>query len=167
MHLLVVRHAIAEDRQPDQDDASRALTRDGERKFRGVVHGLRELGWRLDRVLTSPWKRAAQTAELLAPISAEAAIETELLCQTPKPELLAQIAERVVAPTSKRHATAIVGHEPWLGELVSLLVLGESKLAEMIELKKGSVAWLEGMAMPRGMKLRALLPPKALRSIAD
>ena len=164
MHLLVVRHAIAEERKPDLDDAARALTRAGERKFRGVVDGLRELGWKLDRVLTSPWKRALDTAELLSPIRNDAPIQTDLLCQAPTQELLAQIAERVAEPTKRRHATAVVGHEPWLGELVAWLAFGDSKLCETLELKKGGVVWLEGSVTPRGMRLRALLTPKALRA---
>ncbi len=167
MHLLVIRHAIAEDRQPELDDAARELTRAGERKFRDVVKGLRELGWHLDRLLTSPWVRARQTAELLTPIADGAPIESELLTRPPSTELLAQLAERTGEAEKQRHATAVVGHEPWLGELVAWLAFGDPQLGETLLLKKGGVAWLEGAAAPRGMRLRALLTPKALRAAAD
>ncbi|MGE5182088.1 MAG: SixA phosphatase family protein [Acidobacteriota bacterium] len=167
MHLLVIRHAVAEERQPELDDTRRELTRAGTRKFRDAVHGLRELGWQLDRVLTSPWKRALQTAELLSPITSGAAIESELLTRPPTAELLAQIAERTAEPAKSRHATAVVGHEPWLGELVAWLAFGDPRLGETLLLKKGGVAWLDGTAVPRGMRLRALLTPKALRAAAD
>jgi phosphohistidine phosphatase len=165
MHLLVVRHGIAEDRRPDLDDADRELTRDGIRKTKDVVAGLKRLGWRLDVVLTSPWKRALHTAELLAPISAGAPITTGLLCEPPREELLAHISEHAVA-ARKRHATAVVGHEPYLGELIGWLAFGNSKLCEQIDFKKSGVAWLEGTAVPSGMRLRALLPPSVLRELA-
>src|SRR5256885_1868863 len=128
MHLFVVRHAIAEDARPGQDDASRELTAEGVRKFRRVVRGLRQLDWQLDRVLTSPWARALHTAELLAPISDEPPIATTLLCDHPRPELLALIAE-ATPTTRKRSATAVVGHEPWLGRVVALLAGGGVQLA--------------------------------------
>lgn len=164
MDLLVIRHAIAEDAQPDQDDASRELTTEGSRKFRRSVQGLRELDWTLDRVLTSPWTRAIQTVELLKPITDGPVISTELLCDKPRPELFALIAE-ATAPQQEEHATAVVGHEPWLTEMIAWLAFGDPHHSEGIELKKGGVAWLQGTAVPGGMKLRALLTPKLLRAL--
>ena len=164
MHLYVVRHAIAEDAEPGQDDASRELTSEGERKFKHVVQGIRELGWRFDRVLTSPWKRAVQTAELLKPVADGPTISTELLCDKPRPELFALISE-VSAGQDDRNTTAVVGHEPWLSELVGWLAFGDPHHGEALELKKGGIVWLEGTAVPGGMKLRALLPPKLMREL--
>jgi len=166
MHLLVVRHAIAEERQPDLDDASRELTHSGERKFRGIVDGLHELGWRLDRVLTSPWQRALRTAELLEPICHAEAVATELLCQPPRLELLAQLAE-ATGPAKKRHATAVVGHQPWLSALVAWLAFGDPKHGDAIDLKKGGIVWLRGDSVPGGMHLRAMLTPGILRELAE
>ena len=71
MHLFVIRHAIAEDAAPGQDDASRALTDQGERRLKQVVRGLRTLGISFERVLSSPWMRAMQTADMLGPICDE------------------------------------------------------------------------------------------------
>lgn len=159
-----MRHAIAEAHSPNEDDALRALTEDGERKFRQVVRGLRALGWKLDHVLTSPWTRAARTAELLRPISGRQAVPTELLTQSPRAELLAMIAE-TTGPQKDRHATAVVGHEPWLGELVGWLAFGDGRHGEGIDLKKGGVVWLDGTAVPGGMSIRAILPPKLLRAV--
>ena len=164
MQLLVVRHAIAEDHHPNEDDAVRGLTPAGERKFRQVVKGLRTLGWKLDQVLASPWTRAARTAELLRPISGRQALETELLAQSPRAELLALIAEST-GPQKPGHATCIVGHEPWLGELVGWLAFGDGRHGEGLEIKKGGVIWLEGTSVPGGMTIRAVLPPKILRSL--
>ena len=164
MNLFVVRHAIAEDAKPGQADADRALTPEGARKFRRAVQGLRELRWRFDRVLTSPWLRAKETTELLAPVCEHEPIETELLTRSPQAELLAMIAE-VTAPEKKRHGTAVVGHEPWLGELVALLAFGEARLGDGLDLKKGGIVWLVGSAAAGGMMIRSILTPKTLRAL--
>lgn len=156
MHLFVVRHGIAEDPSPGQEDASRELTRDGRKKMKQVVAGLRELDVAFARVLTSPWKRAAQTAKLLGPVSATEPVETELLCQSPRAELLSLLAHDL-------EPTAVVGHEPWLGELVAWLAFGDSRHADNLDLKKGAVVWLDGNMIPGGMMLRALLPPSVTR----
>src|SRR5262245_36193561 len=132
MDLFVIRHAIAEDAQPGQEDAARELTAEGTKKFRRVVQGLRELDWCFDRILTSPWRRAIQTSELLEPVANGPTIATDLLADRPRPELFALIAE-ATAPERKRHGTAVVGHEPWLTELVSWLAFGDSRQSEAIE----------------------------------
>jgi phosphohistidine phosphatase len=157
MHLYVVRHAIAEDAKPGESDASRRLTTDGERGLRRAVRGIKRADWRFARVLASPWTRAHRTAELLEPVSDGDAIPTDLLCAPPSLELLALIAEQ--------DRTAVVGHQPWLGELVAWLVLGDPSHGDAFELKKAGLAWLEGNAMPGGMKLRALVPPRLLRAL--
>jgi len=129
-----------------------------------IVQGLRELDWCFDRIVTSPWARAVQTAELLAPVTEGPTIATDLLCDKPRPELFAMIAE-TTAPERKLHATAVVGHEPWLSELVAWLTFGDPHHSEGIEIKKGGMVWLEGTAIPGGMKLRALLTPRLLRAL--
>jgi phosphohistidine phosphatase len=158
MQLYVIRHAVAEDPAPGQDDATRELTDDGKAKLRRVVRGLRALDVQLDRVLTSPWKRAMQTAKLLEPIANEPPIISELLTQSPRSELLAQIAER-------NETTGVVGHEPWLGELIAWLAFGDTRHGDALILKKAGVVWLDGSAVPGGMQLRAILPPKLLRAV--
>lgn len=164
MHVFVIRHAIAVAAEPGQDDAARELAPDGVRKFRRVVQGLRELDWCFDRVLTSPWRRAVATAELLGPVTDGPTIATELLCDKPRPELFALIAE-TRGPQRKRQATAVVGHEPWLSELVGWLAFGDPHHGEALDLKKGGMIWLAGTAVPGGMMVRAMLPPKLLRAL--
>ncbi len=164
MDVFVIRHAIAVDKEEGQDDAARELTPDGVRKFKRAVQGLRELGWRFDRVLTSPWTRAMSTAELLKPVTDGQTIVTDLLADKPRPELFALIAESS-GPQEKGYATAVVGHEPWLSELVAWLAFGDPRHGEAIDLKKGGMVWLEGSAVPGGMMIRAVLTPKILRDL--
>jgi phosphohistidine phosphatase len=156
MDLYVVRHAIAEPARSGHDDHDRALTDEGERKLKRAVRGMRALGWRFDRVLTSPW--------LLAPVAKTAPVATDLLCRSPPPELLALLSQAPVA-AEPRFSTALVGHEPWLGELIALLATGDTALGEALQLKKGGVVWLRGSPASGGMTIRAALPPKVLRAL--
>lgn len=158
MQLFVIRHAVAEEAGPDRDDAARELTRAGKAKLRRAVRGLRALEIQFERILTSPWLRAAQTAELLAPIANHGPVTTELLTRPPRAELLALIADR-------NATTAVVGHEPWLGELVAWLAFGDTRHGDALDIKKGGVLWLEGTVVPGGMQIRASIPPKLLRAI--
>lgn len=158
MQLFVIRHAVAEEAEPDRDDAARELTRVGKAKLRRAVRGLRALEIQFERILTSPWQRAAQTAELLAPIANHGPVTTELLTRPPRADLLALISER-------NETTAVVGHEPWLGELVAWLAFGDTRHGDALVIKKGGVLWLEGTVVPGGMQIRASIPPKLLRAI--
>ena len=165
MDLYVVRHAVAEEPVPGAADADRELTPDGVRKLKRAIRGMRALDLRFGRVLTSPWRRAVHTAELLGSLVDEPTpVTSELLCASPRAELLAQIAE--VTAASKR-GTAVVGHEPWLGELVAWLAFGDARFGEALDLKKSGLVWLSGSAVPGGMMIRAILPPKLLRAVRD
>lgn len=158
MHLYVIRHGEAQQAAPEHHDAARELTPDGEKKFRREVKGLRRLGWTFDRVFTSPWLRAKQTAALLEPLCDHEPEDTVLLAEPPTRELM-----QLVADTNAEHV-AVVGHEPWLTELVQWLALGDPHRDSLV-LKKGGIVWLSGVAMPAGMKLRAILPPRVLRAL--
>lgn len=160
MELFLIRHAIAEEPQHDRPDAARAITRRGRRRFRGCVQGLAELGARLDHVVHSPLLRAVQTAEYLTPLLDGETEVSELLAQPPSDALV-----RLLQPHADRRV-ALVGHEPWMGELLALLLTGRRGVGANLPFKKGGVAWLEGDPVPGEMSLRAFLPPAALRAIA-
>lgn len=158
MQIYVVRHTVAEDRTEGQSDAERALTKDGKKRLEQVVYGLRGLDVKFDRVLTSPWKRARDTAKRLEPLYDGELVETELLCQSPRSELLALIADRGLP-------TCVVGHQPWLGELVSWLAFGDMRFHEQLDLKKAGFVELEGSCIPGGMKLKSFVPPTMMRAV--
>jgi phosphohistidine phosphatase len=157
MQLYVIRHAIAEDVRPGQAEGARELTDVGIKRLDQAVKGMRELDIRFDRIVSSPWVRARDTAERLEKLCDRQPVFTDLLIQSPRAELLALIAER-------GEDTAVVGHEPWLGELVAWLAFGDTRHGDALVLKKAGVVWLEGSAVPGGMQLRALLPPSILRA---
>lgn len=158
MNLFVVRHAIAEDREPGTPDAERALTRRGRERFEVAVRGMQRLGLEFDEVLHSPLRRAVETAELLAPVSSGRVVACRWLAESPGPELLEELG---------RHAAdgslALVGHEPWVSELVAWLVTADREHGADFAMKKGAVAWLAGSPEPGGMALGGYFAPKILR----
>ena len=151
MQLFLIRHAIAED---GADDFSRPLSARGTRRFTRVVKGLQAAGVRFDLLLHSPKVRAVQTAELAAGLVDGQTQLTPWLAEAPGPRLLAQLHGARVA---------VVGHQPWLGELVSWLVLNDPSRGAAFVFKKGAVALLEGEPAPGRMQLAGLWGPALLR----
>lgn len=152
MELFVVRHAIAVPAGEGLTDDARPLSEDGRARFVRCVRGMRRLGFRFDRLVHSPLLRAVQTAEELTPLLTGESMVHAGLAGPPTPELVAELrgaGERL----------ALVGHEPWLGELASFLMGGRTPC---LELKKGAVAHLRGELVEGGMDLVALLPPRVL-----
>jgi phosphohistidine phosphatase len=157
VQLFVIRHAVAVPRDARTPDAARPLTPKGRRRWKRAVRGLERLGVTFDRLYHSPWLRAVETADALADLVDGETVETKELAQRPTPALLTRFeGERV----------ALVGHQPWLGELVGLLVFGEAREGVRLMLKKGSVVSLEGRPRAGGMTIQAILPPRVLRAIA-
>lgn len=159
-----MRHAIAEARDAElwPDDCLRPLSEEGSELFRRGARGLRALGVDVDAVLTSPCLRAVETARILSEEAgwAEAELRDEL-----RPETPASAAYRVLGAPAEE-SVALVGHEPALGELASLLVTGDERAAAF-ELKKGGVVCirLPERSVPGDGVLRLSLSPKVLRRL--
>ena len=156
MELFLIRHAIAAPRSATLPDAERPLTRQGRERFTRAVAGMQRLGIRLGQVHHSPWLRAVETAALLAPVLQGDLLPTQALARPPEATLLDEIDQT---------PTALVGHEPWMSELLAWLTTGSPAASAMFAFKKGGVAWLEGPLRPGGLVLRAYLPPKMLRAL--
>jgi phosphohistidine phosphatase len=154
MQLYLIRHAIAEERAPGLPDEARALTLEGRSRLKQELRGLRRLGIGFERLVHSPLRRALETAELLAPLVEGELHASALLAEPPGPALLAGLAGE---------SLALVGHEPWLTQLASLLIGGTPALA----LKKGGVLVLEGEPRAGGMRLVQALAPATLRALGE
>jgi phosphohistidine phosphatase len=166
--LYLIRHAIAVDREDwgvDRPDADRPLTPEGIVRFDAAVAGLDRLGVRFDRVLHSPWRRAAETAARLRPLVDGHSAASALLC-TPAD---AVTARAVLAECGGARRVACVGHEPYLSELLHcLLPHGAGAPPMALRWKKGGVAWLDAETpAPGAFSLRAFLPPSVLRTCAS
>ena len=168
MRLLVVRHAIAEDRAVfagrHKDDAARPLTPEGRRKMERAAVGLRELVPEIDLLAASPLKRAIETAEILAAVYDDLRVERT-------PEFAPGVGvDRVVAWLASQHARgtiAAVGHEPDLSQVVCTLLAGAT--GPFLELRKGAACMLEfpGPIAKAAATLDWFLGPKHLRRLAN
>jgi phosphohistidine phosphatase len=161
MRLLIVRHAIALPRDtPGVPDPERPLTPRGRRRFEDAAQGLARVLPRPDALLTSPWKRARQTADILAAAFGRLEPkETPALAGGSVDALARELADYPEDAT-----VALVGHEPWLSELLARL-LGSSE-EQRLEFKKGGVALVdvEGR-LEGGGALVAYLPPRLMRRL--
>jgi phosphohistidine phosphatase len=165
MELHLVRHAIAFDSDPHRwpDDSLRPLSPEGEERFRRAAQGLGRLVPTVEVVLASPYVRAWRTAELMAeeagwpqPVRCE-----ELGADRPAAEAVGALRRHGAAET-----LAMVGHEPNLSELASLL-LTRSAWQAAIDMKKGGAICLrfDGEAQPGEASLVWLLTPMILRAL--
>jgi phosphohistidine phosphatase len=162
--LYLVRHAIAEPRDPGRlADAERTLTTAGAERFRLVARGLDRIGIEIGAVLSSTYARCWQTAELLRD---EAEWPSPEPCEELEPPRPASACLAVIQLRTEP-SLALVGHEPQLSELASLLLSGDEH-AVRLELKKGGVICLrfDGRAEAGGGLLRWSVSPGVLRRVA-
>ena len=142
MKLYILRHAIAVDRAaPGYDeDSQRPLTDKGRRKMREIAKGMRRLDIAIDRILTSPYVRARQTAQIVARafgLKKERVYQTESLAPLGFPD---QLVAEINQGFSGLENLMLVGHEPYLSELVGALTAGAPSAG--IQLKKGGLCRL-------------------------
>ena len=162
MLLVLFRHGPAVDRaDPDcPPDPDRPLTIDGTRRTRRAAAGLARLGVRADRLLTSPYVRAVQTAEIAADALAFAGdleIVDALLPGADPRELVGRAA-------LETGTLVVTGHEPHLSS-VAATALG-APFAPIVLKKAGALLLdLDRDQEPVGV-LRGLYAPKALRALA-
>ena len=164
MTLYLVRHGIAVDREDPNcpPDTERPLTPKGMKKSHAAALGLLALKVKPDAVLTSPWLRAVQTAEIFCEAigySSKKIIRTDALKGTSAPSDLMRELQSM-----KAKVVLCFGHEPHL-HLVIGHVLHTS--AKITELKKAGLALLEleRLSPPQG-RLLALYPASTLRLLA-
>jgi phosphohistidine phosphatase len=168
MQLLIIRHAIAEDRDvfaesgaPDED---RPLTAFGKRRMRRNVRGLRRVAPQIDVLATSPLVRADQTARIVAEEYGLSEVET---VEALRPDARLRDLLRWIAKQPADAVVAVVGHEPHLGTLVTWLISGVE--LQGVSIKKGGAALVEFQKKPSasGGTLEWLLTPAQLRSLGE
>jgi len=159
MEVFLVRHAVAVAHGKARTDAARALTKAGREDFAVCVKGLCSLDISFTELVHSPLRRAAETAEILTPLlDGHTRVEPALADRADAFDLSTIVGERV----------ALVGHEPYLGQLASILVTSSNDAAARFAFEKGGVLWLNGTrAAPGALEIVAMLPPKVLRLLSN
>ena len=167
MKLYILRHGIAvEPGSPGyENDADRPLTPEGESKLRQIAKAIEALEISFDLILSSPFLRARQTAEIVAGVlKARKRME---LCESLTP---GGSSKKLVDQLKRFHPlpdrVLLVGHEPYLSGLISLLVSGREALA--VTMKKGGLCMLsiESLTHGRCATLEWLLTPKQMAVMA-
>jgi phosphohistidine phosphatase len=156
MEIYILRHGIAEDAKAGASDADRALTDPGREKLRAVLERAHAADVKPSLILSSPYRRALQTAHMAGQIlECKKIVETDVLvpASTPKAVWEAICARR------REGALLLAGHEPLLSMTVSHL-LGVPAL--QVDMKKAALVRIdhEGFSgAPRGI-LKWMLTPR-------
>ena len=161
MNLYLLRHGIAVDPSvPDfAKDAERPLTPKGKRRLLQIAKAMAALKISFDVILSSPYVRAAQTAEMVAKsLKCRKRLKfTDDLTPDGNPKQLIQLLNDL-KPQPK--SVLLVGHEPYLSQFIALLTAGNTNME--IDLRKGSLCKLETESLGYGRcaTLVSLLAPR-------
>lgn len=178
MKLLIVRHAIAEDRdafrsRTGEADSLRPLIPKGVSRMKKAARGLARITGAVDLLACSPYVRATQTAALLRqqagfPEAKEAVVLTP--DRDPDECLVWLAGERASlrpdGPEDREPVFAVVGHEPHLSRLIAWALTGRTE--PLGELGKGGACLLDFDGPPAAGSARLfwLVRPATLRELA-
>jgi phosphohistidine phosphatase len=142
MDIFILRHGIAVEPGTSgfENDSDRPLIPKGERRLRSAAAAMKKLELSFDLILSSPFVRARQTAEIVASeLKLKKRVEFfDGLVPGGNPKALIYALNGLnLVPEN----VLLVGHEPYLSRLISLLVSGH--VDAVIEMKKGGLCKLE------------------------
>ncbi|WP_413584996.1 SixA phosphatase family protein [Bdellovibrio sp. HCB274] len=164
MEIIIVRHALAEEREDfakkGLEDQFRPLTLKGRKRMQKVCLRMKDFVKDVDVIVTSPFTRAVQTAQILS--QSYPGVKTievpEMVPQSPPQALLKWF--RTQGRNYKR--IMIVGHEPHLSTFASFMLTGKAE--SFIDLRKSGILSLEiesfAQAEAGGAELMYSIPPK-------
>jgi phosphohistidine phosphatase len=164
MRVVLFRHGIAVDRaDPDcPPDPRRPLTPRGIARTRRAARGLARLGVAPGRIVSSPYVRAVETAEIAADaLGFPGSIDRH---DDLVPGADAHRFPNVVGPGDPGEIL-VAGHNPHLSSLLSLLVTGDEE--PVLWLKKAGAACLELDETCVHGELLWMMPPRALRRLGS
>jgi phosphohistidine phosphatase len=153
MRLYFLRHGLAD--WPDWDparDHERPLTKEGLKKMKEQAKTLLALDLKLDAILSSPYTRAYQTADIVAAkLRLDVRTEPRLA-----PGFNMDQLKEIVASFNDEQALLLVGHEPTFSMVIAELIGGGR-----VQMKKGALARVDVNRELQG-ELVWLLQPKVL-----
>ncbi len=152
MEIYFVRHGEAQDKVGGMKDEDRPLTSFGAATIAHLGRSLKGIIKRFDLILTSPFLRARQSADILGNIfgnKGEISVSNSLIAGSPPNELLNEIKK------SDASHILIIGHQPYLGSYINFFTgtkeddmsirTATCALVETCELKKdkGKLLWIK------------------------
>lgn len=167
MKLLLIRHAIAEEREDfartGKDDRLRPLTDEGRKKMKQAARGLKGLVPEIDLLATSPLTRAAQTGAIVDSVyGGLKEVEIDELSPETTPDAFLRWLRK-----QKEEVVAAVGHEPSISLILSWLLTGNERRIHAF--RKGGACLLEFPEEPAAGTATLIwaLTPSQLRGLAD
>jgi phosphohistidine phosphatase len=169
LQLYLLRHGDAGKSSIGPQGVDPPLTLRGRQDIEITARSLKVLKLKFTAIMTSPLKRALQTAKIIAKIMGA---EKELsICNELAPEGDRLKLYHRLRSSSRESSVLIIGHEPYLSNLVYDMVLQKTKIrpAGCINLKKAGLAKIRVISLSPNARgeLRWLLTPKILRSLSD
>jgi|SRR5581483_2691136 len=161
MIVYFLRHASAGSHMANpKKDEKRGLDKDGIEQCGYVGRALAALDVVVDTIISSPLKRATQTASL---VGNEMGFEGKLQIENAlRPETTFADFRNLLGKYAKNEAIMVVGHNPNLSEFVGRLI-AEGGCEAGVELKKGAVARVD-VSRDHGT-LNWCLTPKVLKTL--
>jgi len=145
-------------------DFERSLTVAGQKEVAHIAKSLKDMGIKFDFILTSPLKRAHQTAAIVSKIfKNEKKMEDwdELKPEGNRPELYRKLTQFKL-----QSSVLIVGHEPYLSDMISEIIFdGKGK---HVVLKKAGLAKIGIISASPKLhgELKWLLTPRHMKNMA-
>jgi phosphohistidine phosphatase len=161
MIVYFLRHASAgKSLENPSKDERRPLDEEGILQARYVGRMLANLDVQVESIVTSPLKRARQTASLVAnELAFEGAVEMD---DALRPQAQLPQFQSMLTRFREREAIMVVGHNPSLAEFLGKTISGGAAPAHL-DFKKGAVAKVE--INGRKGTLQWLATPKIARSL--
>lgn len=134
MQIYLLRHAIAEESRPGHADRTRALVPEGRKKLKEVLRLARQADTAVSLILSSPYRRARETADMVADLLST---EAELLeTATLQPDGRADQVWQEIRAHKDMDSVMLVSHEPLLSSVAAHLLNSPSL---RIDFKKGAL----------------------------
>jgi phosphohistidine phosphatase len=156
MQIYLLRHGIAEDAAPGHPDSERALTGEGKEKLRRVLKRARAAGVSLSLLLSSPYKRALETADVAAEVLGYKGkiLRTRALV----PDASPHDAWDEIRAYKDETAILLASHEPLMSSLAAFLL---NSPALIVDMKKAALVRVDcehATAHPCGVLKWMLVP---------
>jgi phosphohistidine phosphatase len=163
MNLYVLRHASAGTRRLNPIlDLKRPLDKEGKEQCLRLAHLLRAMKINFDLILSSPLKRALQTAQFVA---TETGYEAQIVLSNGlAPEATFADFQKMLQGVNGSENVLVVGHNPNLQAFLgSLLVPANAQNVPLIRLRKGTLARVSAGRGPA--QLLSVLDPRIVRTL--
>lgn len=160
MNLYVLRHASAGEKRPNPLlDKKRPLDKEGKQQCILVGSYLNALRVSVDVIVSSPLKRALQTASL---VGTELGYESTIqLSDALAPNATTDAFQKLVASLQVYENVLIVGHNPNLAQFLASIITSSGR--PNLRMRKGSIARVDCTRKPG--QLVSLVEPRILRQI--